>query len=149
MLESVNLGQVLEGLIYAGSVLGAVSIVSRSYKKTLDKIVSPIVEEKVKQFEDKKYQSLQEELTNLSSIIIEYQNSSTNIIDALADNALSTTRNKLLELCNKFIELGEIDDHSLDVIEKLYNSYERLGGNSFMADKMKKVRRLRTKIDHI
>jgi hypothetical protein len=53
------------------------------------------------------------------------------------------TRHELTETCNKYLEKGSIDSHSLQAIIELYNFYhDKLHGNSYVTALVNKVKEL-------
>ena len=57
-----------------------------------------------------------------------------------ADTAiLAILRDRLLHLCNKFLEAGAIDIYEEESFSKLYEAYTNLGGNSFIKELRDKV----------
>lgn len=57
-----------------------------------------------------------------------------------ADTAiLAILRDRLLHLCNKYLEAGVIDIYEEESFSKLYEAYTKLGGNSFIKELRDKV----------
>lgn len=57
-----------------------------------------------------------------------------------AENAiLAILRDRLLHLCNKYLEAGAIDIYEEESFSKLYEAYTNLGGNSFIKELRDKV----------
>lgn len=57
-----------------------------------------------------------------------------------ADTAiLAILRDRLLHLCNKYLEAGCIDIYEEESFSKLYEAYTKLGGNSFIKELRDKV----------
>lgn len=57
-----------------------------------------------------------------------------------ADTAiLAILRDRLLHLCNKYLEAGAIDIYEEESFSKLYEAYTNLGGNSFIKELRDKV----------
>lgn len=52
---------------------------------------------------------------------------------------LAILRDRLLHLCNKYLEAGEIDIYEEESFSKLYEAYTDLGGNSFIKELRDKV----------
>lgn len=60
-----------------------------------------------------------------------------------ADTAiLAILRDRLLHLCNKYLEAGCIDIYEEESFCKLYEAYTNLGGNSFIQELRDKVVKL-------
>lgn len=49
----------------------------------------------------------------------------------LMDASQSSLRDRVVFLCEKYIEAGEVTPRQFEVVTGLFESYERLGGNSF------------------
>ena len=71
-------------------------------------------------------------------LIIRHDQKSTPQSEAL----LAILRDRLLHLCTKYLAEGNITFKEAESFERLYQAYERLGGNSFISELHEKVRAL-------
>lgn len=61
----------------------------------------------------------------------------------LKEAELASLQDRLLYLCESYIEKGSIELNQLQSIDRLYTAYRKLGGNSFISDMYDgKVKRL-------
>lgn len=59
---------------------------------------------------------------------------------ALERASMATLRDRVVFLCEKYLEAGEITPRQFEVLTGLYASYRELGGNSFAHDLYESVR---------
>lgn len=59
---------------------------------------------------------------------------------ALEHASMATLRDRVVFLCEKYLEAGEITPRQFEVLTGLYESYRELGGNSFAHDLYESVR---------
>ena len=59
---------------------------------------------------------------------------------ALERASMATLRDRVVFLCEKYLEAGEITPRQFEVLTGLYKSYRELGGNSFAHDLYESVR---------
>lgn len=60
----------------------------------------------------------------------------------LLDSDKNRTRSEIIREYQRCIERGSIDYKTLDYLQKQYSSYQREGGNSYIADLMAQIERL-------
>lgn len=63
-------------------------------------------------------------------------------IKSLKNNDLNIIRSKLHDKIECYIERGSVTWDELQIAEALYDRYAKLGGNSFIATGMEKIRKL-------
>ena len=69
-----------------------------------------------------------------------------NDLALLKEAELASLQDRLLYLCESYIEKGSIELNQLQSINRLYSAYRKLGGNSFITDMYEgKVKRLSVK----
>ena len=61
-------------------------------------------------------------------------------LTALERASMATLRDRVVFLCEKYLEAGEITPRQFEVLTGLYESYRELGGNSFAHDLYESVR---------
>ena len=59
--------------------------------------------------------------------------------DPLKDAVCSLMRDRILHLCEKYIEVGEITHRQWESLYDLYEKYKALGGNGFIEEEMDSV----------
>lgn len=87
---------------------------------------------------ERKISELEGNVSDIKTILSELTTS----IEVANESSKNQIKSSIVKEYNFFIKQGWIDNYSLDCIERLYDSYEKLKGNSYIKDIMVKIRDL-------
>ena len=124
------------------------------YKRAEERDKALEEEAKKEQAEKKELESLrdekirQERINDIKEILKPISNKIDKIdkkLDATAEGTLASLRNDILTLYYKCCEKGYRNDYDYQNIHEMYDAYQELDGNSFIADIMKRFDELPVK----
>lgn len=120
------------------TVGSAVGVIIKVLKKFLKGITTDILRSELSSYQS----SINEKLEDMNDKLckfIEHQESSN---ETMKDSLLASTRDRINQAHDYYMRKGFIGAHSLYVIEELYSTYTKLGGNSFISHQMEDIRGL-------
>lgn len=92
-----------------------------------------------------KYRSLRNSLDQKENMISELEKNQTKLntsVDLMMTSIRNIIKAQIVREYNYFIRMGCIDIYSLDCVERLYQSYTDLDGNTYISDLINKLREL-------
>lgn len=92
-----------------------------------------------------KYRSLRNSLDQKENMISELEKNQTKLntsVDLMMTSIRNIIKAQIVREYNYFIHMGCIDIYSLDCVERLYQSYTDLDGNTYISDLINKLREL-------
>ena len=92
-----------------------------------------------------KYRSLRNSLDQKENMISELEKNQTKLntsVDLMMTSIRNIIKAQIVREYNYFIRMGCIDIYSLDCVERLYQSYTDLDGNTYINDLINKLREL-------
>lgn len=120
------------------SIAAAVTVIIGVLKKAIKKVTEDTIKTEVSSLKE----SFDEQLKALNEKLLEYRAVQDNTDEVIKKALLSTTRDRINQVHDIYMEKQYIGAHSLFVIEELYTSYKALGGNSFIDRQMEDIRGL-------
>ena len=121
------------------AIAGVVSLIVSGYKRGEKKIISNYLEKIDKENISGSVSEIKEQLTSIKSDLDEFRRiykadtkQNKEEMNKIRRNLLDNTRSRLIELYKYYIDKEDIDENQLYVLNELYDSYEALGGNSFI-----------------
>ena len=121
------------------AIAGVVSLIVSGYKRGEKKIISNYLEKIDKENVSGSVSEIKEQLTSIKSDLDEFRRiykadtkQNKEEMNKIRRNLLDNTRSRLIELYKYYIDKEDIDENQLYVLNELYDSYEALGGNSFI-----------------
>lgn len=120
------------------SIAAAVTVIIGVLKKAIKKATEDTIKTEVSSLKE----SFDEQLKALNEKLLEYRAVQDNTDEVIKKALLSTTRDRINQAHDIYMEKEYIGAHSLFVIEELYASYKALGGNSFIDRQMEDIRGL-------
>ena len=135
---TIDLNSILYICGAIASIAAAVGIVSKLLKKTLIKQIKETMEQSHNQYVSCANKELIELKRSIESYIADQNEQNEQVKRCL----LSSTRDRINQAHDYYVEKGFIGAHSLFVVEELYCSYKELGGNSFVDRQMEDIRDL-------
>ena len=122
-MENITLGSILAVIIFLGSFIGGIAGLLKYCKSIISKILEPT---------NKKIDDLEKNLNKR--------------IDSLEQNLNSKTENLELNQCKNYLvhfmydaEKCEVTNEQIQNAYDMYDKYTKLGGNSYIHDKWKKL----------
>ena len=127
-LKEVSVWQLLLFILAVDKVFGWIKTkYKEGYKNTAQK-----------EEHERKISELENSVSEIKNLVSELT-TSIEISNESNRNQIKTT---IVKEYNYFTRQGWIDNYSLDCIERLYDSYRKLNGNSYIKDLMVKIREL-------
>lgn len=120
------------------SIAAAVTVIIGVLKKAIKKATEDTIKTEVSSLKE----SFDEQLKALNEKLLEYRAVQDNTDEVIKKALLNTTRDRINQAHDIYMEKEYIGAHSLFVIEELYTSYKALGGNSFIDRQMEDIRGL-------
>lgn len=121
------------------AVAGVVSLIISGYKHGEKKIIANYLEKIDKENVSGSVSEIKEQLTSIKSDLDEFRRiykvdtkQNKEEMNKIRRNLLDNTRSRLIELYKYYIDKEDIDENQLYVLNELYDSYQALGGNSFI-----------------
>ena len=120
------------------SIAGAAAILSKILKKTIERTTK----DSISKFMRESQQKLDSQIEEIKDSLSEYMRINNDANEIVKSSLLSITRDRInqahtLHMQNKFI-----GTYSMSVLEDLFASYQKLGGNSFIFKEMQDLRSL-------
>lgn len=146
LLAAYSLAEIVAILVtVAAAIKGFVSFgewVDKRLKKRTSKAISEIDKDKKLEARlslgSQTMQNLKQEQQEIRNLL---ENLSTSI-KLLIESDKDDIKSYITECYHHFMKQGWIDDYSLDCLEKRFSHYVQEGGNSFIEDLMKDLRKL-------
>ncbi len=120
------------------SISGAIGIIIKVVKKSLNKQISETIEASSSGYKQNMDTEMKELKTTLQNFIQSQQSQNESVRRCL----LSSTRDRINQAHDYYTKSEFIGAHSLFVVEELYSSYKELGGNSFVDRQIEDIRQL-------
>lgn len=89
-----------------------------------------------------KYNSLEDKIDNLTDTINQEFGKIDERLILLSHSSLNDIKAWIVETHHKYTKEGFIDDFTKDVVEKRFEDYKKLGGNSYIESLVEEIRRL-------
>lgn len=149
----MTVDQLLSGLLYAcgavATIAAAATILSKILKKALTKSTIEVIHREMESSHEKMsldfentQSKLSEEMQKLNNKLDKYIDTQDEVNQVLKESLLASTRDRINQAHDYYTRKQFIGSHSLFVVEELYSSYTRLGGNSFIKRQMEDIRKL-------
>lgn len=121
------------------TISATVAIVSKVVTKTIKKVSSI----EIKKAMGECYESVAEDIAALSKRLDEYIENSNQNDEVLKEALMNITRDRINQAHISYMRKKTIGSYSLATLDKLYESYKKLGGNSFIEREMDDIHRLK------
>lgn len=121
------------------TVAAAVGIISKVVTKTIKKVSSIEIKKAMGECHD----SVAEDISSLSKRLDEYIENSNQNDEVLKEALMNITRDRINQAHISYMRKKTIGSYSLATLDKLYESYKKLGGNSFIEREMDDIHRLK------
>lgn len=120
------------------SISAAVGIISKSTRNIVDKSTKSAIQNYLSAYSST-YDSKIDELKDKIQEYVENQQANN---EDVRKALMASTRDRINQAHDYYVKRKYIGAHSLFVVEELYSSYKRLGGNSFVDRQMEDIREL-------
>ena len=121
------------------TVAAAVGIISKVVTKTIKKVSSI----EIKKAMGECHASVADEIADLSRRLDEYIEKSNQNDEDLKESLMNLIRARINQAHTSYMKRKTIGAYSLATLDKLYESYKKLGGNSFVEREMEDIHRLK------
>lgn len=121
------------------TISATVAIVSKVVTKTIKKVSSI----EIKKAMGECHESVAEDIAALSKRLDEYIENSNQNDEVLKEALMNITRDRINQAHISYMRKKTIGSYSLATLDKLYESYKKLGGNSFIEREMDDIHRLK------
>lgn len=121
------------------TVAAAVGIISRVVTRTIKKVSSI----EIKKAMGECHASVADEIADLSRRLDEYIEKSNQNDEDLKESLMNLIRARINQAHTSYMKRKTIGAYSLATLDKLYESYKKLGGNSFVEREMEDIHRLK------
>lgn len=139
------------------SISGASIVIGKAIKKSVSSAAKEIIDERLKKSDEEHKKSIDEMEDRMNKKINALQNSvdtqiseirtqldkltksQNDVNNKMKSALLASTRDRINQAHDYYMQKDFIGAHSLYIIEQLYESYKELGGNSFISDQMKDI----------
>lgn len=132
----------LELIVYLCSTLiticTACGLIFRALKKSFRKSTQEVFKEEIKSYQE----SIDHKLLEMDKKLEKFLASQDASSQQLRTSMLASTRDRINQAHDYYMNKGFIGAHSLFVVEDLYTAYKQLGGNSFVDRQMEDLRSL-------
>lgn len=135
---NINIGVILQIGTLIITVSSAVGIVIKVLKKFLKNITTEILRSELSTYQT----SINEKLEDMNTKLCEFIDSQNSSNESMKSALLASTRDRINQAHDYYMRKKFIGAHSLYVIEELYTTYTKLGGNSFISRQMEDIREL-------
>lgn len=145
------------------SISGASIIIGKAIKKSVSSTAKEIIDERLKKSDEEHKKSIDEMEDRVNKKISDLQNSvdkqiseirtkldqltksQNDVNNKMKSALLASIRDRINQAHDYYMRKNFIGNHSLYIIEQLYESYKELGGNSFISDQMKDIHSLKAR----
>lgn len=127
----------LSGAVAA--IAAAVGIISKVVTRTIKKVSSI----EIKKAMGECHASVADEIADLSRRLDEYIEKSNQNDEDLKESLMNLIRARINQAHTSYMKRKTIGAYSLATLDKLYESYKKLGGNSFVEREMEDIHRLK------
>lgn len=134
----INIDIILQIGTWIITVSSAVGIVIKVLKKFLKNITTEILRSELSTYQT----SINEKLEDMNTKLCEFIDSQNSSNESMKSALLASTRDRINQAHDYYMRKKFIGAHSLYVIEELYTTYTKLGGNSFISRQMEDIREL-------
>lgn len=121
------------------TVAAAVGIISKVVTRTIKKVSSI----EIKKAMGECHASVADEISLLNARLEEYIKNSNENDDMLKESLMNLIRARINQAHTSYMKRKTIGAYSLATLDKLYESYKKLGGNSFVEREMQDIHRLK------
>lgn len=121
------------------TVAAAVGIISKVVTKTIKKVSSI----EIKKAMGECHESVANKISELNGVMEEYTLQSNQNDEVLKEALMNITRDRINQAHISYMRKKTIGSYSLATLDKLYESYKKLGGNSFIEREMDDIHRLK------
>ncbi len=121
------------------TVAAAVGIISKVVTRTIKKVSSI----EIKKAMGECHASVADEIADLSRRLDEYIEKSNQNDEDLKESLMNLIRARINQAHTSYMKRKTIGAYSLATLDKLYESYKKLGGNSFVEREMQDIHRLK------
>lgn len=121
------------------TVAAAVGIISKVVTRTIKKVSSI----EIKKAMGECHASVADEIADLSRRLDEYIEKSNQNDEDLKESLMNLIRARINQAHTSYMKRKTIGAYSLATLDKLYESYKKLGGNSFVEREMEDIHRLK------
>lgn len=133
---------VVEIIIYICSTLITVctagGIVLKGFKKSFKNHVNEVLSEELHECKTE----IEKQLIEINKKVIEFIEHQEDYNAQVKAALLASTRDRINQAHDYYMRKKFIGAHSLFIVEELYSSYKKLGGNSFIDHQMEDLRSL-------
>lgn len=127
------------------TISSAVAVIAKFLKKSLVKATKETVREQMIASQEKfdtEIENLNSKIEDLNNKLDKYVENQDSVNQDLRASLLASTRDRINQAHDYYTKKKYIGSHSLFVVEELYASYKKLGGNSFIKRQMEDIRKL-------
>lgn len=121
------------------TVAAAVGIISKVVTKTIKKVSSAEIKKAMVEC----HESVASKIADLNGVIEEYTQQSNRNDEMLKESLMNLIRARINQAHTSYMKRKTIGAYSLATLDKLYESYKKLGGNSFVEREMQDIHRLK------
>lgn len=121
------------------TISATVAIVSKVVTKTIKKVSSA----EIKKAMGECHESVANKIADLNGVIEEYTRQSNKNDEMLKESLMNLIRARINQAHTSYMKRKTIGAYSLATLDKLYESYKKLGGNSFVEREMEDIHRLK------
>lgn len=121
------------------TISATVAIVSKVVTKTIKKVSSA----EIKKAMGECHESVASKIADLNGVIEEYTKQSNRNDEMLKESLMNLIRARINQAHTSYMKRKTIGAYSLATLDKLYESYKKLGGNSFVEREMQDIHRLK------
>lgn len=132
----------LDAILYVcgaiASIAGAAAILNKLLKKTIENTTKDSISKEM----DKNQEKLNCQINEIKCALDNYIQSNNDANEIVKSSLLSITRDRINQAHAFYMQNNFIGTYSLSVLEDLFASYQKLGGNSFISKEMQDLREL-------
>ena len=132
----------IDTLVYICTTIIAMStaggLVIKGFKKSIQRTTEEVIHSEI----SKCTQNIESEIKSLRDYVKDFVSEQKDTNKQTRKSLLASTRDRINEAHDYYINKNFIGAHSLFVVEELYAVYKDLGGNSFIDRQMEDIRSL-------
>lgn len=133
----------LDVIIYlsgaVAAIAAAVGIISKVVTRTIKKVSSAEIKKAMGEF----HESVANKISELNGVMEDYTLQSNKNDEMLKESLMNLIRARINQAHTSYMKRKTIGAYSLATLDKLYESYKKLGGNSFVEREMQDIHRLK------
>lgn len=135
---NINLDIILYIATAIITISSTVGILNKILTRTIENTTKEVISKEMKETNEK----LDKQISEMRDYLNSYIESNNSENKLMRDTLLAMARDRINQAHIFYVQNGYIGAHSMAVLEDLYSSYHKLGGNGFVSKEMNDIREL-------